>query len=122
MIPPRDIADDSVGTLLQRLADDGRAYVRAEVDVARASVRARVGSAKVAIIAGFAALFIAQAGLTVLFLAIGSALAMLMPLWAGQLLAALLALAAAGLLVKYAIAHASPPTGDPEPAVQEDRT
>lgn len=108
MMPHRDPADASVGTLLHRLLDDGRDYVKAEIDLVRDTARARLGSAKTGIIVGVAAIFVAQAGLTVLFIALGSILALLVGPWAGQLIAALIALAAAGLMVKYTIAQFSP--------------
>jgi hypothetical protein len=107
-----DPADRTVATLMRSLVDNGRDYVRAEVDVARETVRARVASARVAIAVGVAAIFFVQAGLTVLFMALGSALAPLVGIWAGQLIAAVTAFAIAGIMVKYAISHISPPAAD----------
>lgn len=117
----RDPSDPSVGTLVHRLLDDGRAYVQAEVDVVRATAGARIRSARTGIVVGVAAIFVAQAGLTVLFIALGSALALLVPIWAGQLLAALIALAMAGLMVKYAASHFSPAAALPAPAGPGDQ-
>lgn len=111
----RDPADSSVGTLVHRLFEDGRAYVRAEVDVVRTTAGARIRSARTAIVVGVAAVFVAQAGLTVLFFALGSVLALLVPVWAGQLLAAIIALAIAGLMVKYAASQFSPVAALPAP-------
>jgi len=110
MSPHRDPADLSVGPLFSRLIDDGRTYVQAELDVVRATARARIGSARNAVIVGVAAIFVAQAGLTVLFMALGSALAHFLGVWGGQLVAALIALGLAGLMVKYAASHFSPPS------------
>lgn len=112
-----DPADLTVGPLFHRLLDDGRAYVRAEVDVVRATTKARIGSARNAIIVAVAAIFVVQAGLTLLFMALGSALALILGVWAGQLLAAVIAFLIAGLMVKYAISHFSPrsvATDEPE--------
>jgi len=111
MNPHGDPADLTVGPLFHRLLDDGQAYVRAEVEVVRATAKARIGSARNAIIIGVAAIFVVQAGLTMLFIALGSALALLVGVWAGQLLAAVIAFLIAGLMVKYAISHFSPQTG-----------
>ncbi|GGE77458.1 phage holin family protein [Sphingomonas prati] len=116
MTQAHDPADETVAGLVHRLIDDGRTYVRAEIDVVRATASAKIAATKMAVVVGIAAIFVVQAGLTVLFIALGSVLALLMPIWAGQLLAAVIAFAIAGLMVKYAISRFSTgvttPVGD----------
>ncbi|WP_240499922.1 hypothetical protein [Sphingomonas montana] len=85
------------------------------MDVVRETARARFASAKVAIAVLIAAIFVVQAGLTVLFLAIGSGLAHWLGVGGGQAVAAVIAFAIAGIMVKYALSHFSPAettTGD----------
>ena len=106
--------NETIGEVASRLVDDGKAYLRAEVDATKAMAGARLRAARTGIIVGVAAIFVAQAGLTVLFVAIGWVLAIWLPQWAGLLIAALLALVLAGLMVRYAIGHISPSTADSE--------
>ena len=116
----RDPSDPSVGSLIHRLIDDGRAYAAAEIDVLRTTASVRVRTARTAIVVGVAAIFIAQAGLTVLFIAIGVMLAWLVGPGFGMLIAAILALAIAGLMVRYAITHISPAAAVPVPVGKGD--
>lgn len=111
----RDPANLSVGTLVHQLIDDGRAYAAAEIDVLRVTATARVRTARSAIVMGVAAIFIAQAGLTVLVVALGVMLAWFVgPGW-GMLIAALLALGIAGAMLRYAVTHISPAAVVPAP-------
>jgi hypothetical protein len=76
-------SESSLGELFGRLADDGRAYLRAETELYKAIAARRAGKARNGAIALAAALFLLNAGLIVLLvglslelaLAIGPALA-----------------------------------------------
>jgi hypothetical protein len=92
-----------VGELVNQLVEDGKAYARAEFDVARAIATAK-GKA-LALPGGliFAAMLVAQAAVTVLAVALFVGLALLMsPIFAG-LIASLVFAALAGGLTWYAV-------------------
>ena len=85
---PVDPADERpVGELVHQLVEDGKAYARAELGLAKATASAKAGALKLPAILFGAALLILQAAVTVL--AVGVCLA-LIPL-TGPLLAGLLA-------------------------------
>ena len=91
-----------VGEIVHQLVEDGKAYAKAELDVAKAIVTAK-GKA-LGLTAGLfgAALLVAQAAVTVLAVAVFFALSLVMnPIFAG-LLASLIFGALAGGLAWYA--------------------
>ncbi|HEX4762297.1 MAG TPA: phage holin family protein [Sphingomicrobium sp.] len=95
-------AERPVGELVHQLVEDGKAYARAEIDVAKAIVTAK-GKALV-LPAGliFAAMLVAQSAVTALAVAVFFALTLVMnPIFAG-LLAFLLFGGLAGGLAWYA--------------------
>jgi hypothetical protein len=101
--PARDAMQESederpIGEVVSQLVDEGKAYARAEVELAKASAFAKAGEFKVPAILLFAALLFAQAAVTVLAVAIVLALAPLVGPLAGGLVAVLVAGGAAGLL------------------------
>jgi len=92
-----------IGELVNQLVEDGKAYARAELDVARAIATAK-GKA-LALPGGliFAAMLVAQAAVTVLAVATFVTLALVMnPIFAG-LIASLVFAALAGGLAWYAV-------------------
>jgi|SRR3954451_3847998 len=109
MLKPPDQHDESaerpVGELVHQLVEDGKAYAKAELDVAKAIAAAK-GKA-VAIPAGLfaAALFVAQSAVTVLAVAFFMSLTLVMnPVVAG-LIAFLIFAGIAGSLAYYAYAR-----------------
>jgi hypothetical protein len=93
--------ESSLGELFGRLADDGRAYLRAEAGVYKAIAERRIGKARNGAIALVAALFLLNAGLIVLLVGLSLQLALAIgPALAG--IATFLVVAAiAFLLVRY---------------------
>jgi hypothetical protein len=67
--------EPDIGDLLGRLIDDAETYARAELKVARAIVEAKLEGLKLPAILLGASLFFAQSALTVLAVAIATALA-----------------------------------------------
>jgi hypothetical protein len=104
----REPTEASIGTLVHRLVDDGKAYALAEIDVVKSMATERVNAAKTGVIVGVAAIFVLQAGLTVLFVGLGFLLAELVGLWFGVVLSALIALGLAGAMAYYAATHITP--------------
>lgn len=108
MLKPPDMgsgpnSERPVGELVNQLVEDGKAYARAEFDVAK-SIAAAKGKA-LALPGGliFAAMLVAQAAVTVLAVGLFITLAMLMPAILAGLIAALVFAALAGGLVWYAV-------------------
>ncbi len=89
---PRD--DESIGTLLGRLADDGRAYVKAEISVYKAIAARRAARARSGLIALAIGVVLLVSSITALLLGLVLWLATLIgPLLAGLAIAAVLILA-----------------------------
>ena len=86
------------GELFGRLVDDGKAYARAEFDLARASAEAKAEAAKKPVLLGVAALLFLQAGVVVLCMTIALALATLVGPLAGGMVATIITLGIAALL------------------------
>ena len=106
--------DASIGELFGRLADDGRAYLRAEADVYKAIAARRLGKARNGAIALAAALFLLNAALIVLLVGFALELALLIgPALAG-LAVFVLTGAIAFLLVRYGAAKLQALSGDAE--------
>jgi hypothetical protein len=91
------------GEVVSQLVDEGKAYAKAEVDLAKASALAKASEFKVPAILLFASLLFAQAAVTVLAVTIALALAPLIGPLGGGLVAVLVAGGAAALLGWLAI-------------------
>ena len=95
-------AERPVGELVHQLVEDGKAYARAEIDVAKAIASAKAKALAIPAGVVFAAMLVAQSAVTVLAVALFFALTLVMnPIFAG-LLAFLLFGALAGGLAWYA--------------------
>ena len=101
-VPPA-AGEEPVGDLIHRLVEDGKAYARAEADVAKTLATEKINAVKLpAILFGAAFLFV-QSAITVLAVAVClSLLPMIGPLLAG-LVAFLLFAGAAGAMVWVAL-------------------
>jgi hypothetical protein len=87
-----------IGEVVHQLIDEGKAYAKAELDLAKVQALAKADALKIPAILLFAALLFAQAAVTMLALTIAMTLAPLIgPLGAG-LVAVLVAGGAAALL------------------------
>ena len=87
-----------IGEVVHQLIDEGKAYAKAEVDLAKAQALARAAEFKLPAILLFSALLFAQAAVTVLAVTVALALAPLIGPLGGGLIAVLLAAGAAALL------------------------
>ena len=87
-----------IGELFGQLIDEGKAYAKAELGLAKASAEAKAEAAKKPALLAAAAFLFLQAGVVVLCMTVGLALATLIGPLAGGLIATLLAFAVAGLL------------------------
>ena len=104
----------SLGQLFTRLADDGRAYLRAEAGVYTAIAARRVGKARNGAIALAAALLLLNAALIVLLVGLSMQLALAIgPALAGLATFAVVAVAAF-LLVRYGADKLKALAGDAE--------
>jgi hypothetical protein len=101
-VPPPP-GETPVGELVHRLVEDGKAYARAEVDVAKAIANEKANAIKLPVILFGAAFLFVQSAITVLAVAVGLwLLPMIGPLLAG-LVAFLLFAGAAGGMVWVAV-------------------
>ena len=90
--PPGDPREESIGDLIGRLVEDGRAYARAEVDLLKQIARHRADRARNGLILLGAGAVLLLSSLTALILGLVLGLAALTgPLLAGLIIAALLA-------------------------------
>ena len=90
--PVQDPNEESIGDLVSRLIDDGRAYARAEIDLLKEIARHRSQRARTGLILLVAGAVLALSGLTALVLGFVLGLAVLTgPLLAGIIVAAALA-------------------------------
>jgi hypothetical protein len=87
-----------IGEVVHQLIDEGKAYAKAEIDLAKAQALAKAAELKVPAIQLFVALLFAQAAVTVLAVTIALALAPLIGPLGGGLIAVGLAGGAAALL------------------------
>jgi hypothetical protein len=105
-------AEAPIGELFGRLAEDGKAYVRAEVGLYKAIAARRAGQARNGAIALAAALFIANAALFILLVGLTLELALHVgPALAGIIVFAVL-LTGAFFLVRYGAGKMKALTGD----------
>ncbi|HVF36791.1 MAG TPA: phage holin family protein [Sphingomicrobium sp.] len=91
-----------IGELFGQLIDNGKAYAKAEVGLAKASAEAKVDAAKKPALLGAAALLFLIAGVVVLSMTLALALATLIGPLAGGLIAALVTFGIAGGLGYWA--------------------
>ena len=97
--PMQELEDERpIGEVVGQLIDEGKAYAKAEVELAKATALAKAEAFKVPAILLFAALLFAQAAVTVLAVTIALALAPLTGPLGGGLVAVLVAGGAAALL------------------------
>lgn len=87
-----------IGDIVSDIVDDGKAFARAEFNLAKAMAAAKAGEAKTPAILLVAATFVAMAALNALAVAIFVLLAMVMPALLAAVLAFLLIGGIAGLL------------------------
>ena len=92
-----------IGEVVSQLVDEGKAYAKAEIDLAKETALAKVAAYKLPAALLFGALLFAQAAVTVLAVTIAMALAPLIGPLGGGLIAVLVAGGAAGLLVWLAL-------------------
>ena len=97
-----DDEEKPVGELFSKLIDEGKAYAKAEIGLAKATAEAKADSAKKPIIVGFAALLFLQSATTVLAVTVGLAPATLIGPLAGGLIATVIALGIAAVLGLWA--------------------
>jgi hypothetical protein len=97
--PMQDPDDERpIGDVVHQLIDEGKAYAKAELDLAKAQALAKADALKIPAILLFGALLFAQAAVTMLAVTVAMTLAPLIgPLGAG-LVAVLIASGAAALL------------------------
>jgi hypothetical protein len=100
-----DEEEKPIGELFGQLIDEGKAYARAELGLAKASAEAKAEAAKKPALLGGAAFLFLQAGVVVLCMTLGLALATLIGPLAGGLIAALVTFAIAYVFFRMAIAE-----------------
>jgi len=98
-MPASKPPEPSIGDLFGRLADDGKAYVRAEAGVYKAIASRRIGNAKSGVIALVAAVFLLNAALVTLLVSFALGLAPIM----GPVLAGLLVFAAVAVISLFLV-------------------
>jgi len=97
-----EVEERPIGELFGQLIDEGKAYAKAELGLAKATAEAKADAAKKpALLAGAALLFLI-AGVVVLCMTMALALATLVGPLAGGLIAALVTFGIAGLLGLWA--------------------
>lgn len=112
--PEGDPSEESIGALFGRLAEEGRAYAKAEIAVYREVARRRVARARAGLIALLAGVLLLVSALTALILGLVLWLAGLIgPLLAGLAVAALLVLIGI-VLVRFGVGGLKALGGDDE--------
>ena len=100
-LEPED--EQPIGEVVSDLVEQGKAYAKAEVELAKAQVLAKVSEFKVPAVLLFAALLFAQAAVTVLAITVALGLEPFIGIVGGGLVGVLLASGAAGLLAWLAV-------------------
>ena len=90
-----EVEDRPIGELFGQLIDEGKAYARAELGLAKATAEAKAEAAKKPILLGVASLLFLLAGVIVLCMTMALALATLVGPLAGGLIATLITFAIA---------------------------
>ena len=98
MLDERALQEQPIGTLVTQLIEDGKAYVRSEVTLAKTTVTSKVGAVVPSAAFGFGALLIVQASLTVLVAALGMTIAVWVGPAGGLAIGGAIGLLLAGLL------------------------
>ena len=93
-----DIDERPIGEMFGKLIDDGKAYAKAELGLAKATAEAKANEAKKPALLGAAALLFLMAGVVVLCMTLALALATLVGPLAGGLIAALVTFGIAAAL------------------------
>ena len=93
-----DQDEKPIGELFGQLVDDGKAFAKAELGLAKASAEAKANAAKMPALLGGAALLFLIAGVVVLCMTMALTLATLIGPLAGGLVATIITFAIAGLL------------------------
>lgn len=101
MPEPEDEAP--IGEIVSDLVDQGKAYAKAEIDLAKAQAMAKVDQFKLPAILLFSALLFAQAAVTVLAITVALALEPFIGIVGGGVVGVLLAGGVAALLVQLAL-------------------
>ena len=97
-----DVEEKPIGELFGKLIDDGKAYAKAELGLAKATAEAKANAAKKPALLGAAALLFLVAGVVVLSMTLALALATLVGPLAGGLIAALVTFGIAAALGLWA--------------------
>ena len=97
-----DVEEKPIGELFGKLIDDGKAYAKAEIGLAKATAEAKANAAKKPALLGAAALLFLIAGVVVLCMTLALALATLVGPLAGGLIAALVTFGIDGVLGLWA--------------------
>ena len=95
---PEPEEERPIGEVVSDLVEQGKAYAKAEIELAKAQALARVGELQVPAALLFGALLFAQAAVTVLAVAVALGLAPLIGPFGGGLVAVLMAGGVAALL------------------------
>ena len=90
-----EVDDKPIGELFGQLIDEGKAYAKAELGLAKATAEAKAGAAKKPALLGAASLLFLIAGVIVLCMTMALALATLIGPLAGGLVASLITFAIA---------------------------
>jgi hypothetical protein len=112
--PAGKAPESSIGDLFGRLAEDGRAFVRAEAELYKTIARRRAERARNGAIALVAAALLANAALLVLLVSLALELALHVGPALGGLIVTAVALAAAFLLLRYGAVKLKALGGDAE--------
>ena len=99
-----DEEEKPIGELFEQLIDDGKAYARAELGLAKVSAESKVDALKWPAVLLLASLLFAQAAVTVAAVTVAMALATLIGPLAGGIIAILLAAGAAYLFYSLGVA------------------
>ena len=97
-----EVEERPIGELFGQLIDEGKAYARAELGLAKASAEAKAEAAKMPVLLGAAALLFLIAGVVVLCMTMALALATLVGPLAGGLIASLITFGIAYGLFQWA--------------------
>ena len=101
-----EVDEKPIGELFGQLIDEGKAYAKAELGLAKASAEAKAQAAKMPVILGAAALLFLIGGVVVLCITMAVGLAILVGPLAGSLLATIIAFGIAYGLFLWAKAEA----------------
>ena len=107
-------SESSLGDLFGRLADDGRAFVKAEADLYKSIALRRAGKAKYGLIALVAGALLILAALIVLLVGLALELALHVGPVLGGLIVAAAAILGGYLLIRWGAAQLSALAGDEE--------